>query len=111
MKNNTKTVTATAMLVALIIVANLIDKAYSQWLVAIGGASLAVCVLMATATLAFVFDKFYYAVIAGLAFGVVSFVFAFIFPSPLFQNPAVSIVPRLFIGIIGYGVQIGRAHV
>ena len=32
-----------------------------------------------------------------------SFIFAFIFPSPLFQNPLVSVAPRLFVGIVGYG--------
>ena len=44
--------------------------------------------------------------ILSFTFGVMSLVGAYLVPSPLapiFQNPLVSIVPRLFIGIIGYG--------
>lgn len=45
------------------------------------------------------------AVILGFTFGFISFASALIFPSytaPLFQNPLVSILPRVLIGIIGY---------
>lgn len=47
------------------------------------------------------------ALILGLTFGLISMVSAFIFPSPtapIFQNPLVSILPRILIGVVAYGV-------
>lgn len=44
--------------------------------------------------------------ILSFTFGVMSLVGAYLVPSPLapiFQNPLISLVPRLFVGIIGYG--------
>lgn len=103
MKNRTKNVALIAIMAAVIVVATFIDKAYSFGLVAVGGASLAVCSLVAVVTCALLFNKFWHAAVAGALFGIVSFVLAYIFPSPIFQNPLASIVPRLFIGIIGFG--------
>ena len=87
---------------AAIVVATLLDKAYSLGLVAVTGASLAVCSLISVALAALVYNKLPYAAAAGAIFGGVSFVFAYIFPSVIFQNPLASIVPRLPIGLIGF---------
>ncbi len=51
------------------------------------------------------FDDFKYAVIFGLFFGIVSLVRSFVpqgFLDPYFQNPIVSVLPRLLVGIVGY---------
>ena len=103
MNSRTKTITTLATIVALMFITNLIDKMYSQWLVAINGASLAVCVLITTALISMLFDKTYLSFAGGTAFGLVSFIFSFIIISPLFQNPLISVVPRLLIGFVGYG--------
>lgn len=102
-KNVSKTVATLAIMAATVVVATFLDKAYSFGLVAIGGASLAVCALIAVVTFSLAHDKFYYAIASGAAFGLVSWVLAYIFPSPIFQNPLASLVPRLLIGITGYG--------
>ncbi len=103
MKISAKDIAMVSVMAAMTIVATLLDKAYSQGLVAVGGAALAVCELICVVMVSLLFNKLAYSIIGGALFGVASFVVAFIFPSPLFQNPLVSIVPRLFIGIIGFG--------
>ncbi len=98
-------VTATlGVMTAVIIVANLLDKTYSYGLsLGISGAALAVCALVSVTTFSFIYNKFPYAIAAGAIFGLTSFVLSFIFQSVLFQNPLVSVLPRLFICIIGFG--------
>ena len=104
MKRRTVNPVATlGIMAAVIVVATVLDKAYSLGLVAIGGASLAVCSLVSVTLSAMLYNKFPYAIAAGALFGVTSFVLAYIFPSPIFQNPLASVVPRLFIGIVGFG--------
>lgn len=47
------------------------------------------------------------ALILSFVFGLISFISSFIFPTPtapIFQNPLVSILPRILIGLIGCGV-------
>lgn len=47
------------------------------------------------------------ALILGLTFGLISFASAFLFPSinaPLFQNPLVSVLPRVLVGVVMYMV-------
>ena len=101
MKNSTRNITVLAVMLAVIVVATLIDKAYSQPLVFFGGAALAVCTLVATVTSALMFNKIPYAIAAGAMFGLTSFVLSFIFVNPVFQNLVVSLLPRVFVGIIG----------
>ena len=104
MKKRTGNAAATlGIMTAVIVVATLLDKAYSFGLVAVGGASLAVCSLVSVTLSAMLYDRFPYAIAAGAIFGLTSFVLAFVFPSPIFQNPLASVVPRLFVGIIGFG--------
>ena len=103
MKKSTQIVSTFAVMAALIVVANLLDKAYSFGLTALIGAALAVCALVTVTLSATLYDKWYYAVGAGLIFGLVSFALAYIFPSVLFRNPLISVLPRAFVGIIGYG--------
>lgn len=103
MKSTTKTITSIAMMIALLFVMNALDKVYSQWLVAISGASLAVCVLVATALFAFLYNDIRYAIAGGISLGLVSFLSSYLFISPLFQNPLISLLPRAFVGIIGFG--------
>ena len=103
MKKSTQIVSTFAVMATLIVVANLLDKAYSFGLTALIGAALAVCALVTVTLSATLYDKWYYAVGAGLMFGLVSFALAYIFPSMLFRNPLISVLPRAFVGIIGYG--------
>lgn len=103
MKKSSQIVATFAVMAALIVVANLLDKAYSFGLTALIGAALAVCALVTVALCEMLYDKWYYALGAGVMFGLVSFALAYIFPSVLFRNPLVSVLPRAFIGIIGYG--------
>lgn len=102
-RKNARTVATLGIMAAVIVVAVLIDNAYSLGLVALGGAKLAVCSLIAVTLVAMLYNKFLYAIAAGAIFGVTSFVLAYIFPSPIFQNPLASVLPRLFIGVIGFG--------
>ncbi|MDR1905886.1 MAG: 5-formyltetrahydrofolate cyclo-ligase [Clostridiales bacterium] len=47
-------------------------------------------------------------IIAGSVFGVISFIVSFMLPQPLapcFQNPLISILPRVFIGVVVYAVH------
>lgn len=99
----TRTVATLGIMAAVIVVATLLDNAYSLGLVALGGAKLAVCALISVTLSAMLYNKFPYSIAAGALFGLTSFVLAYIFPSPLFQNPLVSVLPRLFIGIVGFG--------
>jgi len=60
------------------------------------------------------FDDFKYAAIFGLFFGIVSLVRSFVpqgFLDPYFQNPIVSVLPRLLVGIVGYLVYKGLSKV
>ena len=103
MNNRTRNVAMLAVMAAVIAAATLIDKLYSFGLVFVGGASLAVCSLVAVVTCALLYNNIIYAAASGAIMGVVSLVMAFIFPSLIFQNPIVSVAPRLFVGIIGFG--------
>lgn len=103
MNNRTRNVAMLAVMAAVIAAATLIDKLYSFGLVFVGGASLAVCSLVAVVTCALLYNNIIYAAASGAIMGVVSLVMAFIFPSLIFQNPLVSVAPRLFVGIIGFG--------
>jgi len=42
--------------------------------------------------------------VGGLIFGSCSFVLAIIIANPIFINPLISILPRIFIGVVAYGV-------
>lgn len=56
------------------------------------------------------FDDLKYATIFGLFFGIASFVRSFVpngLLDPYFQNPLVSVLPRLLVGILGYLVYKG----
>lgn len=60
------------------------------------------------------FDDFKYAAIFGLFFGIVSLVRSFVpqgFLDPYFQNPIVSVLPRLLVGIVGYLVYKGFSKI
>ena len=49
-------------------------------------------------------EGWFTSVVMSIAFGVLSFIGSFISPSPLapvFQNPLVSLLPRVFIGVLG----------
>ena len=60
------------------------------------------------------FDDFKYAATLGLFFGIVSLVHSFVpqgFLDPYFQNPIVSILPRLLVGIVGYLIFKGLSKI
>ena len=51
------------------------------------------------------FKDFKYSILLGFAFGLVSFIRSFVPNGPLdpyFQNPIVSVLPRMFVGVVGY---------
>ena len=60
------------------------------------------------------FDDFKYSAILGLFFGIASFIRSFVpqgFLDPYFQNPLVSVLPRLLVGILGYFVYKGLSKI
>ncbi len=90
-----------ATFIALIFIALLLDTAVGRVLIVI---SPAIFSLVAVFTLAFVFDKWYYSAIAGLAFGVMSCLRSLIgLGNPDFMWPHISIVPRIIVGFVCFG--------
>lgn len=45
-------------------------------------------------------------IVGGLIFGFCSFFLAVIIANPIFINPLISILPRIFIGVVAYGVYL-----
>ena len=74
MNNRTRNVAMLAVMAAVIAAATLIDKLYSFGLVFVGGASLAVCSLVAVVTCALLYNNIIYAAASGAIMGVVSLV-------------------------------------
>lgn len=99
---NSRIVALYGIIVALIICAYTIDRLISQQF----GISWAVATCIVLMSVIQLFD-FKTAVFSSTMFGVVSLIYSYIFPtltSPVFQNPLVSIVPRVMIGIVSYSV-------
>lgn len=98
---NSRTIAINAILFALTIVLTVINSA-----VPIPGVSIAFLMLLPVLIAAQV-EKLSTAAFTGFVLGLSSLVCAFIFPnvmSPLFYNPLVSVLPRIFIGIVSWTV-------
>lgn len=58
----------------------------------------------------YVFDDWKESLFLGLFFGIISMMYAFQFPTPTripFQNPLISVVPRVLFAMIAYGILQG----
>lgn len=100
MKNSTKAVAEFGVMLAVLFVAMTIDRAFSVWNVV----SFAIVSVAATASFAMLKNRPLLAVASGFFFGIASLVTAFMFGKTAFYNPLVSVLPRIFVGITGFGV-------
>ena len=101
MKTNvTKIVSLLAMMLALLFVAMTIDRAISAW----SPISFAIASTATVSMCALFKRNLPFSIATGFFFGVASCITAFMFGRTAFYNPLVSILPRTFVGIIGYGV-------
>ena len=97
MKTRARRIAVNAMLLALLIIFTLLMNIP---IFIIATAVLPLIVL----TVACQVEGWFTSIVMAFAFGVLSFIGSFISPSPLapvFQNPLVSLVPRLLIGVLG----------
>lgn len=102
MNNKAYRIALWAIMLALIIVAMLLDRAISLAL----PVSMALIVLVVTFSCMFTYNRWSDAVMAGLFMGLASMVKELIFPSVSFVyniNPLVSVVPRVAMAIVAFG--------
>ena len=102
MVNNSKAnkVARYAIMLATILVAVLMDKTITMGLPIAG----ATCELLVTMTFCFLFNSWLDGFLATTFMGLSSFIWSFPFDNIPSQNPLISIVPRLFVGIIAFSV-------
>ncbi|MBR2974428.1 MAG: hypothetical protein IKC47_01640 [Clostridia bacterium] len=101
--NKTKQITRWAVMLAVIFVAMMLDKAISIAL----PVSMAACVLLATFTFCFLDNSWGSGVLAGAFFGIASLCKEFIFPSAMFEanvNPLISVLPRVVATTVAFAV-------
>jgi uncharacterized membrane protein len=97
----TQQLTRWAVMLAVIFVAMMLDKAISLAL----PVSMAACVLLATFTFCFLDNSWGTGVLAGAFFGIASLCKEFVFPSVMFEanvNPLISILPRLLATAVAF---------
>ena len=99
MKSSTKAVAEFGVMLAVLFVAMTLDRAFSAWNLV----SFAIVSVAATASFAMLKNRPLLAIASGSFFGLASLVTAFMFGKTAFFNPLVSVLPRMFIGITGYG--------
>ncbi len=102
MNNKAYRIALWAIMLALIIVAMLLDRAISLAL----PVSMALTVLVVTFSCMFTYNRWSDAVMVGLFMGLASMVKELIFPSVSFVyniNPLVSVVPRVAMAVVAYG--------
>lgn len=99
MINNKKSyfVAVTAIMFALIFIAMMLDKTISLALPS--GISTATVTLAVTFTLCFLFNDYRFGFLAGVMFGLASWVKALLFGEIPQNNPLVTLLPRIFVGI------------
>ena len=102
MKSSTKKVVYSATFIALIFVALMLDT----WVGSFMPIKPAIFSLPAVFVFVLIFGSWQYAVLGGLSFGLLSFARAFITGSLPFQNPLVSILPRILVGVVAYAVYL-----
>ena len=89
-----------AIMLATILVAVLMDKTITMGL-PIAGATFE---LLVTMSFCFLFNSWLDGFLATTFMGLSSFIWSFPFANVASQNPAISVVPRLFVGIIAFSV-------
>lgn len=104
---------------ACIFVAMMVDKLISLPFSSLGLPSMALCVLLVTFCFCFIRNEWFTALLAGVFFGLASWIKVFIFPSDIAYLTAiigtdspliipytllVYVVPRIFVGITAFGV-------
>ena len=102
MKSSTKKVVYSATFIALIFVALMLDT----WVGSFMPIKPAIFSLPAVFVFVLIFGSWQYAVLGGLSFGLLSFARAFITGSLPFQNPLVSILPRIVVGVVAYAIYL-----
>ena len=102
MVNNTKAsyVARYAIMLATILVAVLLDKTITMGLPIAG----ATCELLVTITLCFLFNSWLDGFLAFAFMGLSSFIWSFAFSNIVSQNPLISVLPRLLVGVIAFSV-------
>ena len=111
---SSKRIARLAMVASVIVVAYGVDSAITSGMILLGATfRIAVATVVVTLTLVQLFDL-KTAVFATTVFGLVSFVGAYVFPTPTsvyFVQPHISILPRIVIGFVSYGVYKGLSRV
>lgn len=96
--NKAKIIAKYAIMFALILVSVIIDKTLTLGLI-IRGATVE---LLVTCTVCFLFNTWLDGFLAFAFMGLSSFITSFWFANVVSQNPLVSVLPRLFVGIIAF---------
>ncbi len=100
MKNRSRRIAVNAVFLALLIIFTLLMNIP---IFLIATAVLPLIVLAASCQI----EGWFTSIVMAISFGLLSFFSAFISPSPLapiFQNPLISVLPRVFIGVFGLAV-------
>lgn len=103
LKRKSRTIAINAVFLAILLASTLMS------LIPIAGAGLAVLSLI-TLVVASQIEGYRTSLFMGLAFGLISFALSYISASPtapIFRNPLVSILPRVFIALLGYLIYKG----
>ena len=87
-----------AVMLALIVVGTVLDRTFTVYL-PITGATIE---MLMTLSLCFLFNSWLDGVLAGTFMGLASFITAFPFTKIIPQNPLVSIIPRIIVGILAF---------
>lgn len=88
------------VMLALIFVATVLDRTFTVYL-PITGATIE---MLMTLSLCFLFNSWLDGLLAGTFMGLSSFATAFFYGKILPQNPLVSVVPRIFVGVLAFSV-------
>lgn len=103
LKRKSRTIAINAVFLAILLASTLMS------LIPVAGAGLAVLSLI-TLVVASQIEGYRTSLFMGLAFGLLSFALSYISASPtapIFRNPLVSILPRVFIAFLGYVIYKG----
>lgn len=105
-----RTIARFGIIAAIIVAAYFLDAAISRFVPVLGiNIRLAVATLIVTLSLCQLFDL-KTAVFSTTVFGLMSFTMAYLIPvitSPSFMKPQVSILPRVIVGFVSFGVYRG----
>lgn len=100
---NSKIAALLAVMFAAIFVSMTLDRLLSFFL----PISFAILSVASCLSFAIIKNKWLYAPLAGLFFGLASFITAFLFGKTAFYNPLISVLPRIFVGLFGFAAYRG----